>query len=400
MSANVTIAKLNTLVTANAAQFVTELGKAEKASVHFGEFAKKGLEAFGIGLGIAGVIEFGKSVIELSSNITDLSKASGFSTDALQDISNIAALSGVKMEEVAKSAERLRNKLQDAADGAVPVREELRKLNLDFAGLQSLAPEDQWRVISTAIVEAKDQQQAYNIASDLFGEKIGPKLREVFEELSKGMKNVADLNKGLKIDKQTLKSLDDAGDALGRAWTFVKVLGAKGLNGALGFGSDAGSGLNQLSEFLTGTKLTEIPKLFGYQSSDDVTRAFNADDGTTKNGLHFGISKEDAAKTLASAMADGAAEFNRKQLDLLLSKDNSVTTDSLRARVFRDNERTPAKIDIPQMDTDRLARIGLLTGVGVTKGSEEKKQTNLLDGIKKELMTLNTKTFNKPPTWQ
>lgn len=411
MSINVTIAKLNTLVTANAVQFTKEFNSLPNVANRAASGVNNALASIGAGVSIAGLIAFGKSVIDFGSQITDLSTMAGMSTDAFQTISVAGAESGVTMEMVAKSAETLRSKLQDAANGAQPVRDELGKLNLTVAQLAGLAPERQWEVIAQRIHGAKDQQEAMNIATDLFGAKNAPKMKELLDKLADGYDRLSASTKELRISKDQLKTLDDAGDALTNIWTKIKVIGANALVGGINIVKDdisnisniKGGGKNKNATF--GDSVQRVWDSLGFGDGSSVRGGpLTQDDPAIKAA----IAKQNAL-ALGKAMAEGAANYTKTHPFDGIRAENAKTAQvkSLLDEVFgsidereksmRDNR---IKVDFPQAATDRLSRIGLLTGDGTTKASEDKKQTNLLDGIKKELMILNAKAFGATATYQ
>lgn len=409
---DITIAKLNTLVTANAVQFTQELNRASNVAINIGNKIGSALSKVGVGLSAAGIIAFGKSVIDFSGNIVDLARDAGMGTQAFQTISAVAIDSGVDMEMMAKATENLRSKLQDAAAGAQPVRDELNKLGLSFEGLINLAPEKQWEAISRAIEGSTNKQEAYNTASDLFGAKIGPKLREVFEKLAEGMDKASKATDGLRVSDETLKSLDAAGDKLGQIWLKIKVMGAGAVNGIFNVVKEDFNGIMSLSKGIKGgngktlyDSLMAGGEFLGL--NNQTADKFNATDGTTKNGLKFGI--QGAAQLLGKEMAKGAADYAKAHPFAGIEAENAQAAKvkaALNAVFGSLDEREKGLHDMrvsaafPQTDSDRLSRLGLLTGAPTDKMAEDRKQTNLLDGIKKELIVLNQKAFSSTATYQ
>ena len=237
---NITIAKLNTLVTANAAQFTSELDKAQAIAKSKGKGINSALSGIGGMIGgaltVGAVTAFGKSVIDLGSQITDLSAQANMSQRNFQTLSVLAGDAGVSMEEVAKSSEKMRSKIQDAKDNAAdPLNKTLHRLGLTAAGLAGLNTDEKWQAISRALVGAKNQQEAMNIASDIFGEKIGPKLRSTFESLAGGIDKAAAGIGGMILSNDQLARLDDAGDKLQRLGLFAKVFAVNIADGNVGF---------------------------------------------------------------------------------------------------------------------------------------------------------------------
>ena len=169
----------------------------------------------------------GKQGIALGSTITDLSTRAQMGSDAFQVLSLTAADSGVSMEEVSKSAAKLRQNIQSAREGNVGLVDSLAKLNLTAAGLQALAPERQWEVIAQRIENSKDRQEALNAAIALFGEKNAPKLMETLQRLGvEGYDKLAAGTAKIRLSPEQLATLDDAGDKLGRIVEHLKYIAA------------------------------------------------------------------------------------------------------------------------------------------------------------------------------
>jgi hypothetical protein len=169
--------------------------------------------AFSAVLSVGSIIEFGRSVVNLGGQINDLSVQANLSTDSFQALSNIGRDSGVDFEMIAKSSENLRSKIQDAVSGNKEAIASFSKLNVTAQELKAIGLEKAWSVIGIKIREATDKSEAFNAVSDIFGAKIAPKLKQVFDELGKS--NLEDLGKKFKdltLSPSQLKALDDFGD--------------------------------------------------------------------------------------------------------------------------------------------------------------------------------------------
>lgn len=226
-----TIGTLNTAITADAQQYVNEFKRAQRATTDGVSSIAASLKSFsgalGVSLGAGAILSFGKSVVDLGSQITDLSMMANMGSQQFQTIALTAMNSGLEFEQTAKAAENMRSKIEDAAKGNTAAVQTFKVLNLSAAGLQALAPERQWEVIATAIAGAKDQQAAMNAASDIFGAKIAPKLRETLSLLaSGGFDKLGDATKGLRFSQDQLDTLDKAGDAMAKIWHYAKLMGA------------------------------------------------------------------------------------------------------------------------------------------------------------------------------
>jgi hypothetical protein len=169
--------------------------------------------AFSAVLSVGAIVEFGRSIINLGGQINDLSVQANLSTDSFQALSNIGRDSGVDFEMIAKSSENLRSKIQDAVSGNKEAIASFSKLNVTAQELKAIGLEKAWSVIGIKIREATDKSEAFNAVSDIFGAKIAPKLKQVFDELGKS--NLEDLGKKFKdltLSPSQLKALDDFGD--------------------------------------------------------------------------------------------------------------------------------------------------------------------------------------------
>lgn len=384
MATNITIARLNTLVTANAVQFTTEFNRAENVAKRTAMSVKNVLGSLGLGLSVAGVGLFAKSVIDLGSHIVDLSTQAGMSAQSFQVLSNTAAESGVSMEMVAKAAESMRSKIQEAADGSVTAMKSLHALNLTAAGLQALEPERQWEIIAKRLATATDKQAALNAVSDLFGGKIGPKLKEVLDRLAKdGYDKLSASMAKLGLTDAQLKTLDDAGDRLTRIATQLKVIAAQKFLSILDSspGSTTATFGDSIERILTG----KVPAGLRMKSQAEID--FPHGDRTIT-----GIKSLGPEKTIEQQMKEAADKSpfdsirqdnaKRKAVDSLLDE----FFDSLDDRAKTLTAHVLA-VKIPEINTDRLSRIGLLTGDHAQ--DEAHKQTGYLQDIANEAKRTN-----------
>lgn len=160
----------------------------------------------------------GKDAIEAGGRIIDLANAASLGTQAIQAFAAVGSEMGLTMEDIARASETMRKGLQSAHEnGASPLNRSLAALNLTAVGLQALAPEKQWEEIARAMAHTTDKQAALNAASDLFGEKGFKKMKEFLDVLgTKGLAELLDLTKNVRIDDTKLDALDRFGDKLTR----------------------------------------------------------------------------------------------------------------------------------------------------------------------------------------
>jgi hypothetical protein len=204
--------------------------------------AQKLTAAFGVGLGVAGIGMMVKSVLDLGGKLNDLSIEAGMTTDSFQGLAYANLQNGLAFEQTAKAAENLRSKIQDAVSGNEAAIKSFEALNLTGEGLRALSIDKQWEVIAISLANATDKQAAYNAIADIFGAKIGPKMKETlsqiavvgFDEISKGFDSI-------KLTDKEIKNIDRAGDSFQVMFAKVKAGAASAFVGAQ----------NYLEKFLT-----------------------------------------------------------------------------------------------------------------------------------------------------
>lgn len=387
--AGTTIARLNTLVTANAAQFQNELGRAGDASKAFKSTVNSAMAAVGVSFGAAAVVGYGKSIIDLGGEITDLSSQANLVPRSFQVISAYAAESGVTMQEVAKASENLRSKLQEAAsDGANPLNKSLKDLGLTAVGLQALKQEEIWETVARAQKGATNQQAAMNAVSDIFGAKIGPKLRQTLDALAQGFDIAAQNAKGLYFDDAQLKQLDDFGDKLTRLSMRAKIATVSLLDSSRGFQDffKAFSGPDKLGK--GDIRLPGANMLKGGMA--EQWAAVGGQSGQKKTE-----SLQDRMRAAEAAARDADPLFSIREQK---KKDDAIKSDldlffgpldelSKANGLGRKRDKGGVAGGLDRTNTDALSRIGLLTGQVVNP--EQKKQTDLMLQMTRFLGSIN-----------
>jgi hypothetical protein len=220
-----------------ATRAANELANAQKKAV--GELASgvdKAKGAFGafdfgiksLGAGIAGaftvgaVINFGKSVVELGSQITDLSQRTGLSVEAVQEFKYIADQTGSSIDTFALATSKLSDKLVSGEKGTVNA---VKELGLSLADLQRLSPEQAFTQIADAVGKIPDPMKQTQLAMDLFGKsgtEILPAIKSGFSDLRQEARDF-----GQVLSKESVAALDDFGDRFGRLMSGLKVVAAQ-----------------------------------------------------------------------------------------------------------------------------------------------------------------------------
>jgi hypothetical protein len=224
-------------------------GMAKKAHGDVASMARNmnaALGAIGLGASLSGLIAFGKNVVGLASDITDLSAAANIGTNSFQALSFHFMDSGVSMQELSKAFVLLRKNAQEARDGNKMMADSFRALGIDPAKLQALAMERQIEALGISIANATNQNAAFSAALDILGTKNAPKLLAALKELGvNGYDKVAEATKAVILTPEQIKTLDDAGDRLARIAEIIKYLSAASFVGFGNFLQESGRMLAQ-----------------------------------------------------------------------------------------------------------------------------------------------------------
>ena len=138
-----------------------------------------GLATAAIGGVVAGLTASVTSAVNLSKELNTLRLRSGASAEGLQTLAGanqrLGGTGGV--EDVAEAFFEMNNRLGElAVTGGGPAKEALEALGIGFEDIQDLSPEEQFRIISTAVAGVEDPMRKAYIQEELFGgasEKLG-----------------------------------------------------------------------------------------------------------------------------------------------------------------------------------------------------------------------------------
>lgn len=371
----------------------------------FGKAAKginNVLGTIGIGLTVGAIVDFAKSVVELGGQITDLSAQADMSTTAFQKISAIAMDSGVSMDDVAKASEHLRAALQTASEnGADPLNKRLDTLRVTAAGLKGLKPQEVWELLGNRLAHATDKQAAMNAISDLFGSKIGPKLRGTLVDIADGVDNI-DLA-GLVIPPDQLKSLDEFGDKFGKIQLKSQVAAAAVFNHwgerFEELGAMAAKFFHQNFKVEKGSFFDEITR----DSGQDRSRGPNILPGGMASKLPRALTSTELLEDKADA-ADAAERRKNKPSFMQSLKNKKELEGKVKESLdlfFGDQDElsstmgagkklnAPSSMKMMNTPGDSFARLGWQTGA--VANLEVKTQTSEL----KKIRTVLQKTYDK-----
>lgn len=176
------------------------------------------LEAFGVSLSIAGLVEFGHELLRTGDELVRVADRTGLTTVEVQQLQYIAGQSGNSLDELTGAISKLQKNLTTGDDSAVAA---VKQLHLNLDALKQATPYQQMEQIASAIEKVEDPAQRATLAIQLFGRSgaaILPTLVAHFKELGDAAPTMSD---------STARALDAAGDTLHHFSSQVKVWAAE-----------------------------------------------------------------------------------------------------------------------------------------------------------------------------
>jgi hypothetical protein len=214
-----------------------ELRKLNAPTLKFTELtglATKALGAFGIGLSVGAVVNFGKAILADADNLTKLHDKTGLSIESLQIFRRAADDAGNTLDQLTTATNQMQNRLAGGDQSAVAA---LDKLGLSLAELRRLSPEQQFMAIANALRDVRDPADQVNIAMDLFGRQGA----EILPTIKRGFDDIAD--SAGNMSAETVKALEEANDAMERWERNAKNIFARVIGGAIKNIEEKGTGL-------------------------------------------------------------------------------------------------------------------------------------------------------------
>lgn len=185
----------------------------------------------------AGLVSMGKAAFASAGQTLDLANATGLSTDAIQEMRQVASQTGTSIEAFTDATFRLGTTI---AEGSTKARDAVRDLGLSYTDLKAQRPEDQFRTIVRALEGVDNQQERNRLGVALFGNQF----KEIAAAVEENYDQIA--SAAIKSSREQLEALDAAGDA----WTqFVDDMQSettRGLGSIVLFVKDARAQLDRL----------------------------------------------------------------------------------------------------------------------------------------------------------
>jgi hypothetical protein len=266
------LGKLVLKLSANSAQFETNMKKARTSARSFGDvstraagMAAKATAAAGVAIGAAAAVII-KANLESIDSLAKTADKLGMTTEALAGYRHAADLTGVSQGNFDKSLGRMSKNIGDAQAGIGTAKQYLDQLGLSAGKLAAMRPEDQFADIAEEINGLGTQTEKAAAAQAIFG------------------RTGIDLLNTMRLGKDGLAATSAEAQALGLALSRVDAAKVEAANDAMTRMRAASSGFGKTLTVAVAPYLTAI--------ADEITRASVASGGfrrEIKAGLNTAI---------------------------------------------------------------------------------------------------------------
>jgi len=191
-------------------------GKISNAFQGLGGALTAAISIHGVKRGLAALDEIGKRANSL-----------GVTTDALQQLSQMASLAGSSGEALETAFKKMLKTITDAQDGLAGAKDSLAGLDLSYRDLAGLSPEEQFKKIVQALNQVDDATRRSALSQELFG-RAGVELQTFIRDFSSLREEVDKL--GAIIPESEIRAaerLNDEITKLGINWAAAAMKGVQ-----------------------------------------------------------------------------------------------------------------------------------------------------------------------------
>ena len=174
------------MIGANTSAYQRGIQKAETRTQRFGK-AVRGLGPILAGVGFASMA---RNALNMGERITNLSRQLNTNAEALQVLQFAQEKTGASSGALERAIRNVQIRTQQAVDGNKSYSEALARLGIDANEFIKLPTERKLEAIAKASAGATDGSQAYADVARILGERAGPELQGVLDELAKGFESV------------------------------------------------------------------------------------------------------------------------------------------------------------------------------------------------------------------
>lgn len=145
----------------------------EKRLQQFGRSVQRAGAMIGVSFGVAAIKSFTNATIAAGAKISELSKRTGISAKALQELQYAAEQDGASLEMLVKTIERLAKNQAMAVDGSERQAKAFERFGVSAAELKTLAPDQLFLRLSRAVKDGVNAQREQADVLLVMGETAG-----------------------------------------------------------------------------------------------------------------------------------------------------------------------------------------------------------------------------------
>tara|TARA_R110000850_G_scaffold217401_1_gene343102 strand:- start:1823 stop:3325 length:1503 start_codon:yes stop_codon:yes gene_type:complete len=218
------------------------------------KFAKNAISKFGAIAGVGGLGMLARSAIDLGSKISDMAVQMNIGTTQLQVLDFAAREAGVGTEILARALRNVQLRTEEAINGNKSYGDAFKRLGINIEEFRKLPTEKKLEAIAIAQSKATDKAAAYNAVSRILGEKAGPALQEVLQNLAGpdgygGLEAAAE-RAGEVMSKETIAKMDAAADKIESFKRRMTVLAGEIIGKAVPAFQMLADGIGFISDYL------------------------------------------------------------------------------------------------------------------------------------------------------
>jgi len=224
-------ASIQTDLSLDTTRFQRGLAKSQKS---IKSFVSSGVKQFGALAGAAGLGAMAKAAIDLGSKISDMAVQLNIGATELQVLEFAAREAGVEVSVMERALRNVQLRTQEAINGNKSYGEAFRRLGIDINTFNKLPTEKKLEAVAVAQRNATDQTAAYNDVAIILGQRAGPAMQEVLQNLA-GPKGYGGLEAAAKranevMSDEAIAKMDKAADTIESFKRKLTVLSAEVLS--------------------------------------------------------------------------------------------------------------------------------------------------------------------------
>lgn len=203
--------------------FQTGMDKAQNRVNKF----RKGVGGLGTALAGLGLSKLANDAIQLGSKISDMAVQMNIGAEALQVLEFGAREAGVATSVMERALRNVQLRTEEATLGNKSYAEAFDILGISVEEFRKLPTEKKLEAIAKAQAEATDKQAAFNAVARILGQRAGPAMQEVLNDLAtNGYTNLAKAAKesGTVMSNETIAKMDEAADKIEQFKRRITVL--------------------------------------------------------------------------------------------------------------------------------------------------------------------------------